>query len=66
MFDPTLTVTGHGQSVFDDDGGHFDRDAHIDFTAGTTGWYTLTVAGWNGETGPYTLYTDYNDGAIAV
>jgi hypothetical protein len=66
IFDPTLTLTGHGVHRFDDDGGAYDWDSHIDFTAGTTGWYTLTVAGYHNETGPYTLYTDYNDGVLPV
>lgn len=59
LLDPTLTVTGHGQSRFDDDGGP-GRNSHIDFTANSTGWYTLTVAGFSNEQGNYTLYTDNN------
>jgi hypothetical protein len=66
VFDPTLTVTGQGQYAFDDDGGAFDYDSHIDFTAGTDGYYTLSVAGFGSEQGNYTLYTSYDDGVLPV
>src|SRR3982750_2358033 len=48
VFDPTLTVSGHGQSAYNDDANYpSNLDSHIDFTAGSTGWYTLTVAGYS-------------------
>jgi hypothetical protein len=61
IFDPTLSVTDPWgtQVAYDDDGGTLDQDAHIDFTAGSSGWYTLTVAGYGNETGDYTLETSY-------
>jgi hypothetical protein len=34
-------------------------DSHIDFTATSSGWFTLAVAGFGGNTGDYTLETDF-------
>lgn len=62
-FDTTLTLRGHGENVFDDDGGGFP-DPHIDFTPDQSGWYTLEVRGYDygsNDTGYYTLDTDYQD-----
>jgi serralysin len=66
VFDPTLALTSPfgNQVAFDDDGGALDFDAHIDFTAGYSGYYTLAVAGFGDETGTYTLNTSYDDGIV--
>jgi hypothetical protein len=66
IFDPTLTVTGPdltdpNDDAYNDDINYpIDFDSHIDFTAVSTGWYTLSVAGFGDETGSYTLSTNYD------
>ena len=66
LLDPTLTFYDPfgTQVAYDDDGGAFDPDAHIDFTAQYSGYYTLAVTGLGSETGDYTLLTNYDDGMV--
>jgi hypothetical protein len=64
--DPTLSVVSPlGNELASDDDGGVGTDAHIDFTPGYSGWYTLEVAGYGSDTGSYTLATEYDDGLIA-
>jgi|tagenome__1003787_1003787.scaffolds.fasta_scaffold18420099_1 hypothetical protein len=68
VFDPTLTLSYHGNQVAYNDDANYpsNLDSHIDYTANHSGWYTLTVAGYSNEHGGYSLYADHNDGLLAV
>jgi hypothetical protein len=55
--DSILRLTGHGEREENDDTNGLDP--HLDFDCWESGYYTLAVRGYGGDTGEYTLYTDF-------
>lgn len=55
LADPTFRLVGPSGSVFSDDDGGVGLDAHLQFTTGAAGTYTLEMSGVGVLTGAYTL-----------